>query len=94
MRKILKLENDSVVVRVSKTGFPECFVYSDNYFPAPDFVGSADRVVKVIVEELRQAMSEMKKSNKKAVKISFEFADFAENFFDAKRISEKELEMF
>ena len=49
---------------------------------------------KVIAEELRQAMSEMKKSNKRAVKIKFEFANFAEDFFDAKRISEKELEMF
>lgn len=94
MKKFLKLESDKMVLKVSKNGLPECFVYSDNYFPAPDYVGSVNKVLTVISNQLQEMLMKMKDSNKRAVKISFEFSDFAEDFYDTKRYEEKELELF
>ena len=75
MKKLLKLQNDTISIKVNTWGFPEIYVYGDKFYEAPEFVGSSDKVTTILAGYISQAFKEMKKQNKKYLRINFDFCE-------------------
>lgn len=75
MRKLLKLENDVVAIKVTGKEFPEAFVYADEFYKAPEFVGNVDRVSAIISGYISTVLNEMKVQKKQFLKLKFDFCE-------------------
>lgn len=75
MRKLLKLENDVVAIKVTGREFPEAFVYADEFYKAPEFVGNVDKVSAIISGYISTVLHEMKVQKKQFLRINFDFCE-------------------
>lgn len=75
MRKLLKLENDVVAIKVTGREFPEAFVYADEFYKAPEFVGNVNKVSAIISGYISTVLNEMKVQKKQFLRINFDFCE-------------------
>lgn len=75
MRKLLKLESDVIAIKVTDREFPEAFVYADEFYKAPEFVGNVDKVSAIISGYISTILHEMKAQKKQFLKLKFDFCE-------------------
>lgn len=75
MKKLLKLENDTIAIKVTGREFPEAFVYADEFYKTPEFVGNVDRVSAILSGYLGTVLQEMKRQKKQFLRIRFDFCE-------------------
>lgn len=75
MRKLLKLENDSVAIKITGREFPEAFVYNDEFYKTPEFVGNIDKVSAIISGYISTVLHEMKAQKKQFLRLKFDFCE-------------------
>ena len=75
MRNLLKLQNDTLAVKVTEREFPECFVYSDEFYTRPEFVGNVDKVSSILSGYLHTVLQEMKRQKKQFLRLKFDFCE-------------------
>lgn len=75
MKKLLKLQNDTVSIKVTGRDFPEVFVYGDEFYTAPEFVGNADKVTKILSGYISTVLQEMKRQKKQFLRLKFDFCE-------------------
>lgn len=75
MKKLLKLESDTVSIKVTGRDYPEVFVYGDEFYKAPEFVGNTDKVLKILSGYISTVLKEMKKQKKQFLRLKFDFCE-------------------
>lgn len=75
MKNLLKLQNDTISVKVTEREFPECFVYSDEFYTRPEFVGNIDKVNAILSGYLHTVLQEMKRQKKQFLRLKFDFCE-------------------
>lgn len=75
MKKLLKLESDTVAIKVTGREFPECFVYSDEFYKSPEFVGNIDKVTAILSGYIGTVLQEMKRQKKQFLRLKFDFCE-------------------
>lgn len=75
MKKLFKLESDIVSIKVTGRDYPEVFVYDDEFYKKPEFVGSAERVAAVLGNYFSVVLREMKKQKKQFLRLKFDFCE-------------------
>lgn len=75
MRKLLNLENDVVSIKVTGREFPEAFVYADEFYKAPEFVGNIDKVSAIISGCISTVLYKMKFRKKQFLRLKFDFCE-------------------
>lgn len=75
MKKLLKLEGDTISIKVTGWDFPEVFVYGDEFYTVPEFVGSTDKVTKILSGYILAVLQEMKREKKHFLRLSFDFCE-------------------
>lgn len=94
MRNLLRCQNDSINVRVTKSGVPEVLIYEDEDFTRLQAATSCKNVERLIAGYVQTAMNEMKLRNKKYMSIKFEFPDIKETGTEYQETEENQLSMF
>lgn len=74
MRNLLRCENDSINVKVTKMGCPEVFIYEDEDFTRIQAATSGNNLKALIAGYVERALNEMKYRNKRFLKIKFDFS--------------------
>lgn len=75
MKKLLKLENDTISIKVTGRDYPEAFVYGDEFYNAPEFVGNVDKVSAILSGYISTVLQEMKKQKKQFLQLKFDFCE-------------------
>lgn len=75
MKKLLKLESDTISIKVTGREFPEVFVYGDESYTAPEFVGSVDKVSAILSGYISTVLQEMKRQKKQFLRLKFDFCE-------------------
>ena len=75
MRNLLKLQNDTLAIKVTEREFPECFVYSDEFYTRPEFVGNINKVNAILSGYLDTVLNEMKRQKKQFLRLKFDFCE-------------------
>ena len=75
MKKLLKLQNDTVSIKVTGREFPEAFVYGDEFYKAPEFVGNVDKVSAILSSYISTVLKEMKRQKKQFLRLKFDFCE-------------------
>lgn len=75
MKKLLKLESDTIAIKVTGREFPEAFVYADEFYKTPEFVGNVDKVSAILSGYLGTVLQEMKRQKKQFLRIRFDFCE-------------------
>lgn len=75
MRNLLKLQNDTLAIKVTEREFPECFVYSDEFYTYPEFVGNINKVNAILSGYLDTVLNEMKRQKKQFLRLKFDFCE-------------------
>lgn len=75
MKKLLKLESDTISIKVTGREFPEAFVYGDEFYKAPEFVGNVDKVSAILSGYISTVLQEMKRQKKQFLRIKFDFCE-------------------
>lgn len=75
MKKLLKLENDTIAIKVTGRDYPEAFVYGDEFYKAPEFVGNVDKVSAILSGYISTVLQEMKRQKKQFIQLKFDFCE-------------------
>ena len=75
MRKLLKLESDTIAIKVTGREFPEALVYADDFYKSPEFVGNVDKVTAILSGYLGTVLQEMKRQKKQFLRLKFDFCE-------------------
>lgn len=75
MKKLLKLENDTISIKVTGRDYPEVFVYGDKFYKEPKFTGSIDKVSAVLSGYLSIVLEKMKTQKKQFLQLKFDFCE-------------------
>lgn len=75
MKKLLKLESDTISIKVTGRDFPEAFVYGDEFYKAPEFVGNVDKVSAILSGYISKVLQEMKRQKKQFLRLKFDFCE-------------------
>lgn len=75
MRKLLKLESDTIAIKVTGREFPEAFVYADDFYKSPEFIGNVDKVTVILSGYLGTVLQEMKRQKKQFLRLKFDFCE-------------------
>ena len=75
MKKLLKLESDTIAIKVTGREFPEAFVYADEFYKSPEFVGNVDKVAAILSGYLGTVLQEMKRQKKQFLRLKFDFCE-------------------
>lgn len=75
MKKLLKLEGDTISIKVTGREFPEAFVYGEEFYKSPEFVGNVDKVSAVLSGYISTVLQEMKRQKKQFLRLKFDFCE-------------------
>lgn len=75
MKKLLKLQNDTISIKVTGRDFPEAFVYGNEFYKTPEFVGNVDKVSAILSGYILTVLQEMKRQKKQFLRLKFDFCE-------------------
>lgn len=75
MKKLLKLQNDTISIKVTGREFPEAFVYGDEFYKTPEFVGNVNKVSAILSGYISTVLQEMKRQKKQFLRLKFDFCE-------------------
>lgn len=94
MRNLLKLQDDAIAIKVNKYQYPEAFVYNDQFYTAPEFVGNTEKVAAILGGYISTVLSEMKRQKKQFLVIRFDFCEANYEELQAKEQIGKQIALF
>lgn len=75
MKKLLKLESDTISIKVTGRDYPEVFVYGEEFYKSPKFNGSIDKVSAVLSGYISIVLEKMRTQKKHFLRLKFDFCE-------------------
>lgn len=75
MKKLLKLQNDTVSIKVTNYDYPAVLVYGDKFYERIEFTGNIEKVTSVLSGYITTVLQEMRRQKKQFLRIKFDFCE-------------------